>query len=138
MNAIVTKINKQRFTFEMSNTLTNAKRRAAAAQKARLQKRLSELANSAAEAWAKELDELCSSLQNTPASFDRGGWRALQEYKMSEEYNTWHTLDDRLDYGALLRGIHNIQERGGDSAAEKRFCDAVCDRFGHARLDFSN
>ena len=67
------------------------------------------------EAWALELDALASS-------------------KMSAAYNRWHTLDDELDYGALLRGIHKIQERGGSVTDEKRFCNSVCDRFGHARM----
>jgi hypothetical protein len=91
-----------------------------------------------AQAWAAELDEQCRREQAAPpgAGIDRGGWRMLQEYKMSEEYNEWHTLDDHLDYGALLRGIHNIQERGGDGAEEERFMNRVCDRFGHARFTF--
>ena len=55
--------------------------------------------------------------------------------KMTAEYNDWHTLDDHLDFGALLRGIHRIQERGGSAADEKTFLDGVCDRFGHQRFD---
>tara|TARA_Y100000814_G_scaffold178745_1_gene130627 strand:+ start:66 stop:365 length:300 start_codon:yes stop_codon:yes gene_type:complete len=70
---------------------------------------------SEAEAWALELDALAAS-------------------KMSAAYNRWHTLDDHLDYGALLRGIHKIQERGGSVTDEKRFCNSVCDRFGHERM----
>ena len=70
---------------------------------------------SEAEAWALELDALAAS-------------------KMSGAYNRWHTLDDYLDYGALLRGIHKIQERGGSVTDEKRFCNSVCDRFGHERM----
>ena len=66
-----------------------------------------------AEAWAAELDA---------------------EYKMSEEYNRWHTPDDHIDYGALIRGIHNIQERGGNARAEERFLNTVTDHFGHPRL----
>ena len=89
------------------------------------------LTDEEAKAWAAELDELCLS---PSSNIDRGGWRMLQEYKMSEEYNRWHTLDDHLDYGALLRGIHKIQEKGGDGAAEERFMNGVCDRFGHERL----
>lgn len=91
-----------------------------------------------AEVWAAELDEQCASIGE---NIDRGGWQMLQEYKeeykMSEEYNEWHTLDDHLDYGALLRGIHNIQERGGTGKDEKRFLDNVCDHFGHKRFELN-
>jgi len=99
-----------------------------------------------AEAWAAELDEQCAK---GIGNIDRGGWRMLQEYKeeykMSEEYNQWHTLDDQLSTLALLRGIHNIQEstkartgsRNGSGAAEKRFLDGVCDHFGHKRFDLN-
>ncbi len=96
------------------------------------------LTEAEAQAWAAELDDQCRREQAAPpgAGIDRGGWRMLQEYKMSEEYNEWHTLDDHLDYGALLRGIHNIQERGGNGADEERFLNRVCDRFGHARFTY--
>jgi len=96
-----------------------------------------------AEAWAAELDEQCARARAAGiGNIDRGGWRMLQEYKMSEEYNQWHTLDDQLSTLALLRGIHNIQEstkartgsRNGSGPAEKRFLDAVCDRFNHKRF----
>ena len=91
-----------------------------------------------AETWAAELDEQCAK---GIGEIDRGGWRILQEYKeeykMSEEYNQWHTLDDHLDIGALLRGIHNIQEKGGNGKDEKRFLDGVCDHFGHKRFDLN-
>ena len=91
-----------------------------------------------AEAWAAELDEQCASIGENN---ERGGWQMQQEYKeeykMPEEYNEWHTLDDHLDYGALLRGIHNIQERGGTGKDEKRFLDNVCDRFGHKRFELN-
>ena len=87
-----------------------------------------------AEAWAAELDEQCAK---GIGNIDRGGWRMLQEYKMSEEYNQWHTLDDQLSTLALLRGIHNIQEKGGSGKDEKRFLDGVCDRFGHKRFDLN-
>lgn len=85
-----------------------------------------------AQAWAAELDDQC----RRRTGIDRGGWRMLQEYKMSVEYNEWHTLDDHIGYGALLRGIHTIQERGGKGAEEERFLNRVCDRFGHARFAF--
>ena len=95
-----------------------------------------------AEAWTAELDEQCAK---GIGDIDRGGWSMLQEYKMSEEYNQWHTLDDQLSTLALLRGIHNIQEstkartgsRNGSGPAEKRFLDAVCDRFNHKRFDLN-
>ena len=95
-----------------------------------------------AEAWAAELDEQCAK---GIGDIDRGGWSMLQEYKMSEEYNQWHTLDAQLSTLALLRGIHNIQEstkartgsRNGSGPAEKRFLDAVCDRFNHKRFDLN-
>jgi hypothetical protein len=51
---------------------------------------------------------------------------------------TRYTLENQLNYSALLRGIHNIQVRGGSAADEKRFCNAVCDKFGAARFDFSD
>ena len=73
------------------------------------------LTTAEAEQWAAELDA---------SSVDR----------FSEDYNRWHTLDDHLDYGALLRGIHNIQERGGSARDEERFMNAVTDRWGHPRL----
>ena len=73
------------------------------------------LTTAEAEQWAAELDA---------SSVDR----------FSEDYNRWHTLDDHLDYGALLRGIHNIQERGGSARDEERFLNAVTDRWGHPRL----
>jgi hypothetical protein len=93
------------------------------------------LTEAEAEAWAAELDAFCLRTANQPSlSIDRGGFRMLQEYKMSDEYNQWHTLDDHLDYGALLRGIHEIQESGGNAAAETRFLNGVCDRFGHERF----
>ena len=88
-----------------------------------------------AAAWAAELDDQCYR-SDGGASIDRGGWRMLQGYKLSEEYNEWHTLDDELDYGALLRGIHNIQERGGNGGDETHFLNAVCTRFGHTRFAF--
>ena len=89
------------------------------------------LTDEEAKAWAAELDELCLS---PSSNIDRGGWRMLQEYKMSEEYNRWHTLDDHLDYNALLQGIHEIQEYGGDGAVERRFMNGVCDRLGQERF----
>ena len=73
------------------------------------------LTTAEAEAWAAELDA---------SSIDR----------FSEDYNRWHTLDDHLDYGALIRGIHRIQERGGSGRDEERFMNAVTDRWGHQRL----
>ena len=73
------------------------------------------LTTAEAEAWAAELDA---------SSIDR----------FSEDYNRWHTLDDHLDYGALIRGIHRIQERGGSARDEQRFMNAVTDRWGHQRL----
>ena len=73
------------------------------------------LTTAEAEQWAAELDA---------SSVDR----------FSEDYNRWHTLDDHLDYGALLRGIHNIQERGGSARDEERFLNSVTDRFNHPRL----
>ncbi len=73
------------------------------------------LTTAEAEQWAAELDA---------SSVDR----------FSEDYNRWHTLDDHLDYGALLRGIHNIQERGGSARDEERFLNAVTDRWGQPRL----
>jgi len=95
------------------------------------------LTEAEAQAWAAELDDQCRCSAGG-VSIDRGGWRTLQEYKMSEEYNEWHTLDDHLDYGALLRGIHNIQERGGNGGDEERFLNRVCDRFGHARFAYDS
>ena len=73
------------------------------------------LTTAEAEQWAAELDA---------SALDR----------FSEDYNRWHTLDDHLDYGALLRGIHNIQERGGSARDEERFLNSVTDRFNHPRL----
>ena len=65
----------------------------------------------------------------------RGFWRRLvekrakaanndgnfEEIKMTDGYNHWYTLDDNLDICAVLRGIHNIQERGGSSCDEEQF-----------------
>ena len=51
-----------------------------------------------------------------------------------DSYYTFHDDDGELDTLALLRGIHNIQERGGSGADEQRFMNAVTDRWGHPRL----
>ena len=124
-NVQITRINDMRFAFEDKWVTPRSEER----ERRRNQK--VPISEEEAAVWAAELDTLC--VQNK-SGIDRGGWRMLQEYKMGEEYNRWHTLDDHLDYGALLRGIHNIQERGGNGAAEKRFLDRVCDRFGHERF----
>lgn len=70
-----------------------------------------------AEEWAAELDA-----KSAPKA----------------DYDEWHTLDNHLDYGALLRGIHNIQLRGGSVADEKCFLNKVCDSYGHERFQFKN
>jgi len=137
-NAIVTKITTQRFNFETETRIADIKRNAKAAQKTRNQKRIAELrppnatpnqttimcgtsglSLAEAEAWAAELDK---------------EHKVFNGDKMSEEYNHWHTLDDNLDTLALLRGIHNIQERGGNAADEQHFLNTVTDYFGHERL----
>ena len=86
------------------------------------------LTEAEAEAWARELDAEHGIVRDRPAGTSNDN--------MSEEYNRWHTLDDHLDYGALLRGIHNIQERGGSAADEQRFLNGICDRFGEKRFEF--
>ena len=90
------------------------------------------LTEAEAEAWAAELDVEHGIVRTSEGSDEVGGG------KMTEEYNRWHTLDDHLDYGALLRGIHNIQERGGSAADEERFLNGVCDRFGEKRFEFKD
>ena len=90
------------------------------------------LTEAEAEAWAAELDVEHGIVRTSEGSDEVGGG------KMTEEYNRWHTLDDHLDYGALLRGIHNIQERGGSTADEERFLNGVCDRFGEKRFEFKD
>ena len=104
-NAQITKVNTQRFNFsEKLEVVAPSPTRPYPG---------CPLTTIEAEAWASELDA---------------------EFKMSEEYNRWHTLDDHLDYSALLRGIHNIQVRGGDTRDEIRFLNTITDRFGHARI----
>ena len=90
------------------------------------------LTEAEAEAWAAELDVEHGIVRTSEGSDEVGGG------KMTEEYNRWHTLDDHLDYGALLRGIHNIQERGGSAADEEQFLNGVCDRFGEKRFEFKD
>ena len=90
------------------------------------------LTEAEAEAWAAELDVEHGIVRTSEGSDEVGGG------KMTEEYNRWHTLDDHLDYGALLRGLHNIQERGGSAADEERFLNGVCDRFGEKRFEFKD
>jgi len=51
-------------------------------------------------------------------------WQEVRKYDQ-ESYDTFHTDDGELSTLALLRGIHNIQEAGGDAAAEQRFLDRV-------------
>ena len=122
-NAQITKLGAQRFQFDESCVTPRSKER----EQRRLARQVvvlfkperpypgCPLTTAQAEQWAAELDA---------ASIDR----------FSEDYNRWHTLDDHLDYGALIRGIHNIQERGGSGADEQRFMNAVTDRWGHPRL----
>jgi len=133
-NAQITTVSAQRFNFDESFVTPRSKER----EQRRLNRQVVQvyapkkpaqptpLTEEEAEAWALELDALHANCNAADAA------------KMTEEYNRWHTLDDHLDYGALLRGIHNIQERGGNSGDEERFCNAVCDRFGHERLQFGN
>ena len=90
------------------------------------------LTEAEAEAWAAELDVEHGIVRTSEGADEVGGG------KMTEEYNRWHTLDDHLDYGALLRGLHNIQERGGSAADEERFLNGVCDRFGEKRFEFKD
>ena len=115
-NVQITRIQDARFKYEDKWVTPRSKER----EQRRIQKKITApkkakrkpLTDKEAEDWAAELDKLCALTKNNPnMCYDRGGWRMLQEYKMSEEYNQWHTLDDHLDYSALLRGIHNIQEK---------------------------
>ena len=96
------------------------------------------LTEAEAEAWAAELDAEHGIVRDRPAASACGSTGGTSNDNMSEEYNRWHTLDDHLDYGALLRGIHNIQERGGSTADEERFLNGVCDRFGEKRFEFKD
>lgn len=80
-----------------------------------------------AEAWAAELNQEYAARMKEEET-------QQENLKMTESYNYWHTLDDNLSTLALLRGIHNIQENGGNSGDEKRFLDGVCDHFGHKRF----
>jgi len=140
-NAQITRIQDARFKYEDKWVTPRSKER----EQRRIQKKITApkkakrkpLTDKEAEDWAAELDKLCALTKNNPnMCYDRGGWRMLQEYKMSEEYNQWHTLDDHLDYSALLRGIHNIQENGGKASDEKRFLNNICDHFNHKRFNF--
>ena len=134
-NAQITQVSAQRFNFDESYVTPRSKKReqrrlarqvvAVYAPKKSAEAFDSGLTWEEAEAWAVELNAL------------HAGCNPADAFKMTEEYNRWHTLDDHLDYGALLRGIHNIQERGGNAGDEKRFCDGVCDRFGHERFSFT-
>ena len=133
-NAQITQVSAQRFNFDESYVTPRSKQR----EERRLARQTVQvyapkkpatqptpLTEEEAEAWALELDAL------------HRGCNPSEAAKMTEEYYRWHTLDDHLDYGRLLRGIHEIQLRGGNAAAEKRFCDGVCDQFGHQRFNFS-
>ena len=51
-------------------------------------------------------------------------WNEVRKHDPTSYY-TFHDEDDELDTLALLRGLHNIQEAGGDGAAEQRFLDRV-------------
>ena len=127
-NVQITRIQDNRFYFDDKWVTPRSKER----EESRLQrqppvpsKKPLALTEAEAEAWAAELTALQARGRET-------------DVKMTEEYNRWHTLDDQLDCGALLRGIHNIQERGGSVADEKRFCNTITDRFGHKRLEFND
>ena len=129
-NIQITRIQKERFIFE-DKWVTPRSQEREVQRKLNTSVKTVPITEEAAISWAAELDKKCSMTQGTPDNIDRGGWSMLQEYKSGEEYNRWHTLDDCLNYGALLRGIHNIQERGGTGEDETRFLNRVRDRFGH-------
>ena len=116
------------FDVKWNQTVNKIKEEGKKSLKLRTQQRVNELREKSnqtritddeAEEWAAELDKQCVD-------------------KMSEEYNRWHDLDDNLSTLQLLRGLHNIQENGGNSADEKRFCDTVTDHFGHKRFEFND
>ena len=94
------------------------------------------LTEAEAEAWAAELDAEHGIVRTSEADDEPA--RRHFHAEMTDEYNRWHTLDDNLDYGALLRGLHNIQERGGSAADEERFLNGICDRFGEKRFEFKD
>ena len=131
-NAQITQVSAQRFNFDESYVTPRSKEREqrrlarqVVAVYAPVKPAAAPLTEEEAAAWAVELDAL------------HAGCNPAESYKMTEEYNRWHTLDDHIDYGRLLRGIHKIQVAGGNAGDEKRFCDGVCDLFGHERLAFS-
>ncbi len=68
--------------------------------------------------------EIMASGKKVTASGGSINWEAVRR-KDPEAYYEFHDEDDELDTLALLRGIHNIQEAGGDGAAEQRFLDRV-------------
>ena len=71
-----------------------------------------------AEQWAAEIDAAAAAASKQRKSLHyRGSY---------DEYGH--------DYLALLRGLHNIQERGGDGKAEQAFLDGVCDIRGLPRF----
>ena len=71
-----------------------------------------------AEQWAAELDASAATASKQRKSLHhRGGYD-----------------EDGHDYLALLRGLHNIQERGGDAKAEQGFLNGVCDIRGLPRF----
>lgn len=71
-----------------------------------------------AEQWAAELDASAATASKQRKSLHhRGGYD-----------------EDGHDYLALLRGLHNIQERGGNGKAEQAFLNGVCDIRGLPRF----
>ena len=65
-----------------------------------------------------------ASTKKVTASSGSINWERVKR-EDPEAYYEFHDDDGELSTLALLRGIHNIQEAGGDGAAEQRFLDRV-------------
>ena len=72
----------------------------------------------------KQPENIMASHTKVTARQQAINWQEVRKYDQ-ESYDTFHTDDGELSTLALLRGIHNIQEAGGDAAAEQRFLDRV-------------
>jgi len=125
-NVITTTYTKQRFEYEM-DIVTSAKARAAAAQKKRLAKRLSELRSvteSEAEAWALELD----AAMTPPRVTDPAVASAVSEtWARGARWARWCGRETELDgpgYALVMQGLHRLQVRGATAEQEAMYIKA--------------
>ena len=121
-NVTTTTYTKQRFEYEM-DIVTLAKARAAAAQKKRLAKRLSELRSvteSEAEAWALELD----AAMTPPRVTDPVVTAAVSSTRTLWTDDDRETELDGPGYALVLQGLHRLQVRGATAEQEAMYIKA--------------